>query len=316
MDKMNGMVSIIVPVYNGEKTIERCVDSILAQTYSNVEVLVINDNSSDATLDVCNKRYQADSRVRIFSHELNKGVSAARNTGLNNARGIYIGFCDADDKMEPEMVEHLKDVLVIENAGIACCYMKNKQFDDGRKIYQGQNALVSEILCNGGFIWNKLFRRELLNGVRFDEVLFLCEDLHFLLQVYTKHRDIKMITIPEELYHYSNGGTTKGASNRHFKNGEFAYAAALNKASGMVDEKWKGVIRHKLFMVAVAEKDSDYIQNVLSKNNREILYQIIYENKKGFLKDRFIPLRTRMVFYVRNKIPWLKMIYKFVKRNR
>lgn len=315
MDKYNGLVSVIVPVYNGEKTIERCVDGILAQTYSSVEVLVINDGSADATLDICNKRYRYDSRVRIFSNELNKGVSAARNIGLENASGTCIGFCDADDYLKPEMLEKLMEALAEENAGIVCCNMINGKSKDLKKIYQGEDELIEDLLCNDSFGCGKLFRRELVEHVKFDETLYLCEDFHFLMQVYTKNRNAKIVRIPEELYHYSRGGITTGASGRHFKNGEFGYAVALNKAADMAGGKWEKVIRHKLFILAVAEKDSDYVQHVLSKNNREILNKVIMENKKGFLGDRFIPLGIRALFYVRNKMPWLKMIAQRKYRN-
>ena len=316
MYNWNELVSVIVPVYNGERTIERCVDSILAQTYLNVEVLVINDGSSDTTLDVCNKRYQNDSRVKILSLHCNKGVSAARNTGLENAGGAYIGFCDADDYLEPEMLEKLITVLVKEDAEIASCYMKDGKMHDAKKVYQGQDELIEELLCNEGFACNKLFNGKLLAHVRFDEMLFLCEDFHFLMQVYTKNRNIKMVRIPEELYNYSCGGITTGASSKHFKNGEFGYAAAFNKVADMAGDKWEQVIRHKLFMVAVAEKDSDYVQHVLSKSNREILSQVILENKKGFLWDSFIPLGSRLVFYMRNKMPWLKGICKYYRKDK
>ena len=117
---MNDLISIIVPVYKAEKYLRRCVDSILAQTYQNIEVLLIDDGSPDNSGEICDEYAEKDSRVRVF-HKPNGGVSSARNLGLKEAKGDYIGFVDADDYIDKTMYEVLLCNLIKENSDISIC---------------------------------------------------------------------------------------------------------------------------------------------------------------------------------------------------
>ena len=114
------LVSIIVPVYNAQHTLERCIESILAQTWRNIEVIAVDDGSGDGSGGLLDAFAAKDARLRVV-HTDNRGVSAARNTGLSLARGAYIGFADADDWMEPDMVRQLAGWLEREQADIAVC---------------------------------------------------------------------------------------------------------------------------------------------------------------------------------------------------
>ena len=117
---MNHLISIIVPAYNIEKYIGRCLDSILNQTYKNIEVIVVNDGSSDSTGSIIDDYSRKDDRVKPF-HKENGGVSSARILGVNHAIGDYIGFVDGDDYVEPEMFEHLLNNALKYNADISHC---------------------------------------------------------------------------------------------------------------------------------------------------------------------------------------------------
>ena len=102
---IGGLISIIVPIYNSESTLKRCVDSILAQTYQNFELLLIDDGSKDCSGEICKEYAQKDSRVKVF-HKENGGVSSARNLGLDNARGEWVTFVDSDDWIDVYSIEN------------------------------------------------------------------------------------------------------------------------------------------------------------------------------------------------------------------
>ena len=116
----NPLITIIVPVYNSEKTLHRCVDSILDQTYQNFEILLINDGSKDHSGDICDEYAKSDTRVRVF-HKENKGVSAARNTGLDNAKGAWVSFVDSDDWISSEYLNVLYKEAIVTNADVVTC---------------------------------------------------------------------------------------------------------------------------------------------------------------------------------------------------
>lgn len=103
---MNDLISIIVPVYNAEIYLATCIESILQQTYTNLEILLIDDGSTDASARICDNYAVCDKRIKVF-HKDNQGIASARNIGLFHARGTYIAFCDDDDYMHPNMLEYL-----------------------------------------------------------------------------------------------------------------------------------------------------------------------------------------------------------------
>ena len=112
-------LSIIVPVYNSEKFLNKCINSLINQTIKNIEIILINDGSSDNSLNICNEFAKKDSRIKVFSQE-NSGQATARNVGLDNATGEYITFTDADDWVDPDYYEKLLNTALNHNADVAC----------------------------------------------------------------------------------------------------------------------------------------------------------------------------------------------------
>lgn len=184
---MNEKISIIVPVYNAEKTLHRCVDSLIGQTYSNIEIILVDDGSKDHSLAICQEYAEKDSRVIVVS-KINGGVSSARNTGLDRATGIFVMFCDSDDWVESNWCEELashydQDCLVM------CGYYSIQA--DGRRIeervggnlvrIQKEDYLSTKML--GGFApWNKIYSRNVIETykLRFPENLTIGEDRIFV----------------------------------------------------------------------------------------------------------------------------------------
>lgn len=181
--KENIRISVIVPVYNLQDDLERCVVSIMAQTYSDLEIILIDDGSTDRSRDVIQKLADMDGRI-VPVYKENGGVTSARLAGLRKATGEYIGFVDGDDEIEPDMYEFLLKNALDYNADISHCGYQ-MVFDDGRVNYfyntgrvvlQDRNTGLKDLL-EGAFVepglWNKLFHRKLLAKLLNSEVMDL-----------------------------------------------------------------------------------------------------------------------------------------------
>ena len=193
-------ISIIVPVYNVEKYLEKCVDSILAQTFTDFELILIDDGSSDKCPGVCDYYAKRDPRV-IVIHQKNAGVSAARNSGLTKAKGEYLAFCDSDDSLHKDYIENLLSLADTNNAELVTAGY-TKVTEQGKVLgtyshhqesfgFHSMNEAVAFIInsvLNGNIgweIWTKLFRRSIVvnNGIRFCETCDnFAEDLGFVIE--------------------------------------------------------------------------------------------------------------------------------------
>ena len=182
MDK----ISVIVPAYNCQDTIEKCINSIQNQTYKNLEIIVVNDGSTDNTAEVLKSLQDEDERIKVFSIP-NGGVSHARNTGIDNSTGDYVTFVDSDDYIDKEMYETLLDLANNNSAQIAHCSYKcvdgdivNAVGDTGKVIVQEHDEALKCLLSGRfftGSLWNKLYERELFENVRLDETIKFNEDV-------------------------------------------------------------------------------------------------------------------------------------------
>lgn len=190
---MNKLVSVIVPVFNREKTIRRCIDSILTQTHGDLELILVDDGSQDGTGLICDHYDRVDSRVRVF-HNINHGVSYSRNYGLDHATGEYVIFVDSDDYINTSYIEHLLEKtengelalvvgsLVVKTEGKEEKYNMNAYCPNGT-IYNDYYALQK---ISGG-VWNKLYRRMSIkdNHIRFNEDMSYSEDRVFNIEYYS-----------------------------------------------------------------------------------------------------------------------------------
>ena len=177
---MQDLISVIVPVYKVEKYLKRCVDSILAQTYPCLEVILVDDGSPDGCPAICDEYAREDRRVRVI-HKENGGLSDARNAGIDAAKGNFLGFIDSDDYVHPRFYELLLQALKEEGADIAGCDVK-KIYETGTveeeekeavrsEIYSGREATANlydaQLYLRSVVIWNKLYKKELFKDVRF-----------------------------------------------------------------------------------------------------------------------------------------------------
>lgn len=225
------MVSLIVPVYNSESVITRCVESILGQTYTDIEVMLLNDGSTDNSLSVCRSLEKRDVRVRVYTHE-NRGVSYTRTLGITLARGEYIQFVDSDDYIAPEMVEKLVEKMQIEDADMVICGCTEYHEDHEYTILPDVEGKVR--VKNLSFAYPSLFKKSILNSpcnklykkqyIRsyFPENLSLGEDLLFNLEYIRQIETIYFLK--ESLYYYI---IRKNSLNRKYRRDSVAIAERL-----------------------------------------------------------------------------------------
>lgn len=208
------LVSVIIPIYNVEKYVRRCIDSILMQTYYNIELLLIDDGSTDASLAICNEYADKDNRIKVF-HQENSGVSVARNVGLDNATGKHVIFVDADDWVSPDSIHE----MIVEKEKMSaqlliCEYEKCKDFFVIKErskeitIRLDKNTAYRKIINPYGFygsVWAKVFSLDLIRekNIRFDSNLTIGEDLWFVFQ-YMEYIESFCYNAKKVYYYYEN----------------------------------------------------------------------------------------------------------------
>lgn len=208
---MSPIISIIIPSYNEEKNISRCLDSILNQTFSDFEVLCVDDGSNDNTFDIIKEYSKKDNRI-IPMKNPGKGVSSARNFGIDNANGNYIGFVDSDDFIQPQMYEFLYRAIIENKCDFSVCHYKKtnelikKIFEYKTEKFTPENFVSfndSEFTINNELvfsaIWTKLISKEFLKNIKFNNFR-IGEDTVFNSQLCSK--DYKAIFVDAELYNY------------------------------------------------------------------------------------------------------------------
>ena len=173
------LISVIIPVYNVEKYLEKCINSVIGQTYKNIEIIIVDDGSTDKSGLICDFFAGKDTRIVVI-HKVNGGLSSARNAGLDIAKGDYIGFVDSDDWIEPDMYECLLCNMLKENADISVCGVyysrenKTKTDKDTTSycVLSRYEAICSTVRNNGlikVYAWNKLYSRHVFEKLRFPE---------------------------------------------------------------------------------------------------------------------------------------------------
>jgi glycosyltransferase involved in cell wall biosynthesis len=213
------LISIIVPVYNRSNTIERCLNSLLTQTYKQVEIICINDGSSDNSLELLNKYARRDNRINVLS-QINKGPASARNVALTNATGEYLMFCDADDEYLPNMCEEMLSAIKENNVDLVMCNAEIILGDapptDELSLQRLQvqkencNSIVENNIINldsakrvylNVFLWNKIFKHEIIvaNQISFPEECDHEDD--FFIFIYSLFID-KYFALNKTLYRY------------------------------------------------------------------------------------------------------------------
>lgn len=224
----NQLISVIIAAYNIEAYLPRCMDSLLSQTYDNLELILVNDGSTDGTGKLCDYYAAKDVRVRVI-HQENRGLSGARNAGLSIARGAYIGYVDGDDWVEPDMYKEMYRACKLQDAQVAVCAYKQvgnekaeQSFTKEHYVLDREEALDIYLCDNRLFhiynsVWSKLFQRELVEGMLFPEGK-KSEDIMYTTKALANCRKCVFLDIPYYNYVIDRPGSimNRGLHQRRF----------------------------------------------------------------------------------------------------
>lgn len=299
-------ISVLIPVYNSEQHIERCIKSIENQTYSDIEIVIVNDGSTDKTQDIIQKIAQKDDRIKLINIE-NQGVANARNVALSNATGEYITFVDSDDYIEDDYVQTLYDNLKKYDADIAVCNCINyiqetkeqihKDFGIKQvKEYNSKEAVQSLFYYN--FLrhspWGKLYKKNLWNNLTFP-VGRNYEDLAIIYKTFLSAK--KIIYIPEEKYIY----VTRKESIVHGKVKESDIQAIIMYCKGILEDITKNYIElipaaeyllasHELHLWYKIPNKKEY------KNYINIVVKDVKKYRKSIIKNPKVSKKKKLLF--------------------
>lgn len=223
---MESLISVIIPVYNTESYVRVCLESLVEQTYTNFEVIMIDDGSTDNSGEICQEYTESDSRFHYYRKE-NGGTSSARNLGIEYSRGDYLTFVDSDDWVEEDYLEVLYNAIIDESAAVSISTYKRFSMDDDswyvhsfqrgyeKRVFNGLE-LINELIDLDSFdhtyrfVSGKLVRRDILGDIRFNTLTRLGEDMEFWFKIYLISP--KLVYINRDSYVYR----TVKSSNRHF----------------------------------------------------------------------------------------------------
>ena len=310
MSKKEPEISVIVPVYNVEKYLPKCLDSILASTFSDIEVILVDDCGQDGSRAICEQYAAKDKRVKVISNLHNVGISASRNIGLDNARGKYISFIDSDDFIDVTMFEKLHAAMERENVDMVGCNAWSVE-ENGKKdvieylnvkkdIKTSYEKLGSKIYESAFHVVRFLFKKEIMQRERFDIIPF--EDSVFMLKVYPKLQDIYLLAEP--LYFYYQHQNTLSVQ-RHKRNFETLKIKDIVMASFAQNPHadiirsgfWKWYTNNlvRFYEITSLELQGEFVAEVkkmLPYNHYQYFCRRIEESTKKYYLFDFLPLLT------------------------
>lgn len=325
---MNKTVSIIVPVYNSEKYLKRSIESILNQTYKDLEIIIIDDKSTDNSKKIIQKYASSDNRIRAFYSEVNHGVSRSRNIGLKSISGDYVMFMDSDDYIVPEAIERMVnasikyDADIVDNYHLIIYSKKNKEYYfteskvPKKTLVMGSLKDNIDILTKSTYITGKLIKKELIGDLTFDESLRRYEDLVFEHNLKKKIKNLVFLNDVDYYYYQVSDSLINTLGEKHI--------AYLDAAKEVIDnykdsnEEIKLRIESLLVTNGFLTGVSKIVKNDKSiEENTDILFDYLKRYDKIFStwkSNKYINkiIRNYIIKLVNNK----KKVYKLIKRTK
>ena len=321
---MEDKISVIIPVYNVEKYISRCLDSILNQSYKNVEIIIINDGSTDKSGLICDEYSKRYDNIRVF-HKENGGVSSARNLGITVAKGEYITFADPDDFLNKDMYKILYDNAKNNNSDITICSVNeirenviDTEDNTGKIIkYSREDAIngyFNDIYpFNHNYLWNKLFKREMFDEVKLNEKITYQEDSEVMIKLLNLSENIIYVGIPLYNYDLRLGSLSSGNISKSKITAERAFYSIYEYTKENICEyKDKALLKYisLVFNIVIEiiksgdQYNDDYIN--IGYRIKEIYWQLIKTNSipiKYKIHSTLIILSPRLYkIYIKNKL--------------
>lgn len=312
---MDSLISVIVPIYKVEKYLDRCIESVVNQTYKNLEIVLVDDGSPDNCPQICDEWAKRDLRIKVI-HQKNEGVSAARNSGLATLRGDYVMFVDADDWLNLDAVQILYERIIRDNSDIAVG-QHVFSFEDGSEKILYSDWMYdtvfdkTSVLKNLGsknsipyFVWGKLYKYEVLKNLRFAN--FLCaEDLYFL---FSALGNCKYVSVDNRvIYHYLQNNT----SVMHNRNDDVIYddvtVLMLISKEFLKDKMWEQATYFYTMGVFRSEESND----------KKKIKRIIKENFSFMQRLKLLEKRPQIYWrYISIYIPFISRIINAIKNSK
>lgn len=311
------LISIIVPIYNAEKYIERCVNSILSQSYKELEIILVNDGSTDKTKEICDKLADKDKRISVI-HKRNEGVSKARNTGLDIVTGEYVLFADSDDWLEESMCEKMMNCALKNNSDIVVCeynnYYENTRELEDVKLKDYDNISFSSVITNdnskyGGFPWNKLIKREVIKH-QFNENIHYYENLLFFLQ--NSKEDLKYSVVHESLYNYCINDNS-AVHSKKYSIKKLSALEALKMVIPLVPSE--NEVLHKYVFVMSYYNNLYYIKKEhIEKTCIEKYKETVNKFYKEIKKSKELKINNKLKLFVLKNMYYIYFVFKSLKK--
>lgn len=284
------LVSVIVPVYNIKKYIERCLKSLLVQNYKNIEIIVVDDGATDGSGEICDRFAKLDNRVRVF-HKKNGGLSSARNFGIKKARGEYICLVDGDDYVERDFVGAMLEIAEGKNADIVVCGYNGMVPAD--KTLSGKDAVIKLLVEQENLeiiAWNKLYRKKLFDEIEYPEG----RNYEDTLTTYKLLARAKKVSyIPTSLYKYvERDGSITNSDKKEAKLNmrEVAALEAIDYFSG--NQELKKAAEVALLTAKIAFIDFS-VSGAIRKEKGEQAMRWVRKNVKKYRNNRFMTLKLK-----------------------
>lgn len=299
-------ISIIVPVYNVEKYLKRCIESIINQTYKNLEIILVDDGSTDNCPAICDEYARKDKRIKVI-HKENGGASSSRNTGMDAATGKYITFVDSDDFIKEEFVEYLYNLSIENNCEIVQCSFEigsNEKFSDIRirdkvEVYSNIEALCSRKLKV--VPWGKLYKMKTIKSIKFPLGIINEDDATYYKFIYNSKR---VCITNKQLYYYYQSNNSVMRNNSKYKRTDFIniYKDRIK----FFKEKKEVILYEKsyerfclvlmLFYIS-CKKDKE------NTNDKKEILNLYRENLKTVLKSKYTSIKFKLMFIIFNLTP-------------
>lgn len=301
--KYEEKISVILPIHNCESTIARCIESVLTQDFTNYELVIVDDCSTDNTLSVCYEYKKSNPQIKIHALTSNRGVSVARKTGIDKSSGMYIAFIDGDDYYSRDYLTTLYKYITCEQADIAICgffYVKNNNVVENSVCDKAEcidtESAIKELLLDKrirNYMWDKLFRRELFDKVVFPKCRYF-EDVGIMSDIFVNAK--RIILCPQQLYYYNF--FCKSLVNRY---DHAKFVDCWNQAYGRYNKLLRSnyniketnvfaliqwYLRLYKYMVIENDAQDDYLRNAVP-----VIKQILEDNKYYVLGELSISKR-------------------------
>ncbi len=322
----NPLISVVIPIFNGQNHMRRCVDSVINQTYKNLEIVLINDGSTDSTPAICDEYARLDSRVRVH-HKENGGLSDARNVGIDISSGEYITFIDSDDFILPDYAQYLYSLIVKFDADMSICTHtvvcrggRRIVLGDGKDVCLSPEQALREILYHGRVdlsVWAKLYHRSVFEGIRYPYGKYF-EDAGTTYRVIDNCKRIASGGVSKYEYILRNGSMISDK----FTTRKLDLLEMTDRMAAYVSEKYPSLalaaLRRRVY--ARFSTINQMVHEAGMSEERREMIKFIRENQKVILNDPEAPRRDKWAIrllglgYPIYSICWRMYLY-FYKNN-